>query len=91
MSCFGVPLHSQEIDALKSMLRSQDDSRGLIDVSGGISFQGFQELPLMVIGFLALQRAFIMQGRLETVWTILQKYGYSKDLPMLREEYLHPR
>ncbi|KGG51784.1 mitochondrial Rho GTPase [Mitosporidium daphniae] len=42
MCCFGVPLHSQEIEELKATLRSQDDPRGLIDASGGISLQGCQ-------------------------------------------------
>lgn len=54
-------------------------------------FKVVKRPSLTKIGFLALQRVFIIQGRLETVWTILRKYGYSTTLPVLREEYLHPR
>lgn len=42
------------------------------------------------IGFLYLHTMFIQQGRMETTWTVLRKFGYGEDLD-LREDFLLPR
>jgi hypothetical protein len=42
------------------------------------------------IGFLYLHTIFIQQGRMETTWTVLRKFGYGEGLD-LREDFLLPR
>ena len=42
------------------------------------------------LGFLYLHTMFIQQGRMETTWTVLRKFGYGEDLA-LREDFLLPR
>ncbi|WVO18243.1 mitochondrial Rho GTPase 1 [Cryptococcus depauperatus] len=42
------------------------------------------------LGFLYLHTMFIQQGRMETTWTVLRKFGYGESLD-LREDFLTPR
>jgi Ras family protein T1 len=42
------------------------------------------------LGFLYLHTIFIQQGRMETTWTVLRKFGYGEGLD-LREDFLLPR
>ncbi|WVR09232.1 mitochondrial Rho GTPase 1 [Kwoniella sp. DSM 27419] len=42
------------------------------------------------LGFLYLHTIFIQQGRMETTWTVLRKFGYGEGLD-LREDFLTPR
>lgn len=42
------------------------------------------------LGFLYLHTMFIQQGRMETTWTVLRRFGYGEDLD-LREDFLLPR
>lgn len=42
------------------------------------------------IGFLYLHTIFIQQGRMETTWTVLRKFGYGEGLD-LREDFLSPK
>ncbi|ODN75133.1 mitochondrial Rho GTPase 1 [Cryptococcus amylolentus CBS 6039] len=42
------------------------------------------------LGFLYLHTMFIQQGRMETTWTVLRKFGYGESLD-LREDFLAPR
>ena len=44
---------------------------------------------LTVDGFVALHQLFIQKGRLETVWAVLRKFGYSDDLS-LEETFVAP-
>lgn len=41
-------------------------------------------------GFLYLHTIFIQQGRMETTWTVLRKFGYGEGLD-LREDFLLPK
>jgi Ras family protein T1 len=41
-------------------------------------------------GFLLLHTLFIQQGRNETTWTVLRKFGYGEGLD-LREDFLSPK
>lgn len=54
---------------------------------GGLSpvAEGITEL-----GFLYLHTIFIQQGRMETTWTVLRKFGYGEGLD-LREDFLLPK
>ena len=49
-----------------------------------------QDDGLTETGFLHLHTNFIWQGRPETTWTVLQKFGYGSDL-RLTEEFLVPK
>ncbi|OWZ68615.1 mitochondrial Rho GTPase 1 [Cryptococcus neoformans Bt85] len=42
------------------------------------------------LGFLYLHTMFIQQGRMETTWTVLRKFGYGESLD-LREDFLAPK
>jgi len=42
------------------------------------------------LGFLYLHTIFVQQGRMETTWTVLRKFGYGEGLD-LREDFLLPR
>lgn len=42
------------------------------------------------LGFLYLHTIFVQQGRMETTWTVLRKFGYGESLD-LTEEVLSPR
>ena len=42
------------------------------------------------LGFLYLHTIFIQQGRMETTWTVLRKFGYGEGLD-LREDFLLPK
>lgn len=44
---------------------------------------------LTLAGWLHLHTLFIQRGQLETTWTVLQTYGYGRDL-VLDPEYLNP-
>ena len=54
---------------------------------GGLSpmAEGITEL-----GFLYLHTIFIQQGRMDTTWTVLRKFGYGEGLD-LREDFLLPK
>lgn len=52
---------------------------------GGVRDDGLTEA-----GFLYLHTIFIQRGRLETTWTVLQKFGYGEDLK-LTESFLLPK
>ena len=45
---------------------------------------------LTEVGFLQLHKNFIWQGRPETTWNVLHKFGYGSDL-RLTEEFLMPK
>lgn len=49
--------------------------------------EGVEDYGLTLIGFVCLHALFIERGRLETIWTVLRKFGYDNYLK-LREELL---
>ncbi|KAI9316101.1 EF hand associated-domain-containing protein [Dichotomocladium elegans] len=74
--CFGAPLQPQELEGVKDVVRNQEPS-------------GINKVGLTKIGFAFLHTQFIQRGRVETVWTVLRKFGYNDDLA-LRKDYLSP-
>lgn len=55
----------------------------------GIDDAGVRLGALTEPGFLTLHRLFIQRGRLETVWTVLRRFGYEDDLS-LKPSLLRP-
>lgn len=49
--------------------------------------EGVNDFGLTLTGFLFLHALFIEKGRLETIWTVLRKFGYNDEIK-LREEYI---
>nr|ODN88583.1 mitochondrial Rho GTPase 1 [Cryptococcus depauperatus CBS 7841] len=76
--CFSTPLQSQELEGILAILASPTQSPSPPQ-------EGITEL-----GFLYLHTMFIQQGRMETTWTVLRKFGYGESLD-LREDFLTPR
>jgi Ras family protein T1 len=72
--CFGTDLPESELTRLKDLIREKIDG-GLVDNR------------MTEAGFVFLHLKLIQQGRLETVWTILRKFGYDDDLS-LRKNFL---
>ncbi|PAV63751.1 hypothetical protein WR25_08001 [Diploscapter pachys] len=75
--CFGLPLTGAAIEDVKNAV-SDACPDGLVD--DAISLPGFLYLHLL----------FIERGRLDTVWTVLRKFGYGQTLK-LNEEYMYPK
>lgn len=49
--------------------------------------EGVDDYGLTLIGFICLHALFFERGSLETIWTVLRKFGYDNYLK-LREELL---
>ncbi|WWC73306.1 mitochondrial Rho GTPase 1 [Kwoniella pini CBS 10737] len=77
--CFSTPLQYQELEGILDLVRHSPPPA--ISPPG----EGITEL-----GFLYLHTIFIQQGRMETTWTVLRKFGYGEGLD-LREDFLTPR
>jgi Ras family protein T1 len=67
----------------------RDSSSGQLHQSSPPMFSPAGE-GITEIGFLYLHTIFIQQGRMETTWTVLRKFGYGEGLD-LREDFLLPR
>lgn len=76
LKCFGVPLQNQEINNILESLKLENP---LENIDKGVSENAF----------LYMNQSFVQNGRTETTWTILRKFGYGPDLE-LTEEYLYP-
>ncbi|KAK4686292.1 phosphatidylglycerol phospholipase C, partial [Tremellales sp. Uapishka_1] len=100
--CFSTPLQSQELEGILNLIRSYDPSLVLPLPSSystpstplpgqnqAFSFSPVSE-GITEMGFLYLHTIFVQQGRMETTWTVLRKFGYGEGLD-LREEFLLPR
>lgn len=74
--CFTTGLSDGELLKIKELIGE--------NTNGGLTENGITEN-----GFLFLHLQLIQQGRLETVWTILRKFGYGEDLS-LRKDFLSP-
>ncbi|XP_031252098.1 mitochondrial Rho GTPase 2-like isoform X2 [Pistacia vera] len=74
VKCCKAPLKPTEIAAVKRVVQEKQQD----GVNGhGVTFKGF----------ITLQALFIGNGRLETTWGVLRKFGYGNDLE-LRDECL---
>lgn len=74
VKCFNAPLQPVEIAGVKKVVQEKVP-------------EGVNEFGLTLTGFLFLHALFIEKGRLETIWTVLRKFGYNDEIK-LREEYL---
>ncbi|CAM6019650.1 unnamed protein product [Sphagnum balticum] len=52
--------------------------------------EGVNENGLTLTGFLFLHALFIERGRLETMWTVLRKYGYDDEIKLRDDLLLSP-
>ncbi|CAL9219681.1 unnamed protein product [Arabidopsis halleri] len=65
--CFGTPLVPCEIKQMKKAMQ--------------VKFpQGVNERGLTLDGFLFLNTRYIEEARIQTLWTMLRKFGYNNDL-----------
>ncbi|OMJ18931.1 Mitochondrial Rho GTPase 1 [Smittium culicis] len=76
IKCFNISLNERELNDIVTAVR---DSLPEGITNGGINLNGF----------LQLHKLFIQQGRAETTWSVLRKYGYGQDLT-LSEDILYP-
>jgi Ras family protein T1 len=74
--CFNSGLSDAELSKIKELIKDKIN-------------EGWIEHGITETGFLFLHLQLIQQGRLETIWTILRKFGYGEDLS-LRESFLSP-
>ncbi|GLT56271.1 hypothetical protein SLA2020_293230 [Shorea laevis] len=72
VKCFNTPLQPSEIVVVKRVVQEK-------------LVAGVNERGLTLTGFLFLQALFIEKGRLETIWTVLRKFGYNNDIELLDE------
>ncbi|PSR86066.1 Mitochondrial Rho GTPase [Actinidia chinensis var. chinensis] len=77
VKCFNAPLQPAEIGCVKRVVQEQLP-------------EGINELGLTLTGFLFLHALFIEKGRLETVWTVLRKFGYDDDIKLKRDQLSIP-
>lgn len=90
--CFATPLQLQELEGILDLVRAYDPScvrpvaqHPSTSTSAAALGEGITEL-----GFLYLHTIFVQQGRMETTWAVLRKFGYGEGLD-LTEDVLSPR
>lgn len=89
--CFSTPLQQQELEGILDLVRSYDPTlvQPILSTAPSSSTttpaEGITEL-----GFLYLHTIFVQQGRMETTWTVLRKFGYGEGLE-LGDDVLSPR
>ncbi|XP_074574814.1 mitochondrial Rho GTPase 1-like [Curcuma longa] len=74
VTCFNAALQSSEIMSVKRVIQDKIP-------------EGVDDCGLTLIGFICLHALFIERGSLETIWTVLRKFGYDNYLK-LRDELL---
>ncbi|WOG83693.1 hypothetical protein DCAR_0102870 [Daucus carota subsp. sativus] len=74
VKCFNAPLQPAEIVGVKKVVQEKVP-------------EGVNDFGLTLTGFLFLHALFIEKGRLETIWTVLRKFGYNDEIK-LRDEYI---
>ncbi|KAG9096861.1 ERMES complex Ca(2+)-binding regulatory GTPase gem1 [Ceratobasidium sp. 370] len=96
-TCFKSPLQPQEVEGIKTILRSHDPSMlRPIPSSPHSSPRGSPpgtppiEEGVTEDGFLYLHTEFIRRARVETTWIVLRQFGYAEDLK-LTEGWLAPK
>ncbi|TVU45426.1 hypothetical protein EJB05_04913 [Eragrostis curvula] len=67
--CFGAPLQPDEISGLKRVVHDRIP-------------EGVNESGITLTGFIFLHAFFTENGRLETAWRVLRKFGYDNDVKL---------
>lgn len=67
--CFNAPLQPNEIIGVKRTIQEK-------------LTEGVNENGLTLTGFLFLHTLIIGNGKLETTWTVLRKFGYDNELKL---------
>lgn len=75
-TCFNCPMSTVEINRLKETIRNNCPD-------------GIRDNALTCPGFIYLYKFFINHGYIETIWTVLWRFGYQDDLS-LNPEFIHP-
>jgi Ras family protein T1 len=88
--CFSTPLQQQELEGILDLVRSYDPSLVQPILSTAPSTSTTPAEGITELGFLYLHTIFVQQGRMETTWTVLRKFGYGEGLE-LGDEVLSPR
>ncbi|XP_058774841.1 mitochondrial Rho GTPase 1-like [Vicia villosa] len=69
VKCFNAPFQPREISDVKT-------------VANTFLSKGVDERGLTLAGFLCLHTLFVEKGPLETIWTVLRKFGYNNDMKL---------
>ncbi|KAI5452731.1 ERMES complex Ca(2+)-binding regulatory GTPase gem1 [Naganishia albida] len=88
--CFSAPLQLQELEGILDLVRSYDPSCVQPVLTNTATTSTTPSEGITELGFLYLHTIFVQQGRMETTWTVLRKFGYGESLD-LTEEVLSPR
>lgn len=88
--CFSTPLQLQELEGILELVRAYDPSCVQPVLSGFPSTSMTPSEGITELGFLYLHTIFVQQGRMETTWTVLRKFGYGEGLELI-DEVLSPR
>lgn len=72
LKCFGVHLNLASLQEVKALL-----------VNGREDY--LNDNHITSSGFIHLHALFIRKGRQETIWTVLKKFGYDRNLSLSRE------
>ncbi|CEL52020.1 hypothetical protein RSOLAG1IB_00557 [Rhizoctonia solani AG-1 IB] len=96
-TCFKASLQPQEVEGIKSILRSHDPSMLRPIPSPAHASPNGSPPPTPSVeegvtedGFLYLHTEFIRRARVETTWIVLRQFGYAEDL-RLTESWLSPK
>jgi mitochondrial Rho GTPase 1 len=74
---FGSPLQLQELEGVKQVVRE--------NISDGVVNNALTES-----GFVYLHLLFVQRGRMETIWSVLRKFGYDETV-VLNSDYTEPK
>ncbi|KAL6491711.1 Mitochondrial Rho GTPase 1 [Orobanche gracilis] len=77
VKCFNAPLQASEMVDVKRVV--QEKLR-----------EGVDDRGLTLMGFVFLHASYIQNGRLETTWTALRKFGYNNELRLRDDQLLPP-
>ncbi|KAJ9101735.1 hypothetical protein QFC21_003074 [Naganishia friedmannii] len=91
--CFSTPLQLQELEGILDLVRAYDPScvqPVTTHHTATTSTTPHQSEGITELGFLYLHTIFVQQGRMETTWTVLRKFGYGESLDLM-EDVLSPR
>ena len=74
LKCFGVHLNVSSLQEVKALLNNNNEINDKL-INNEVTLNGF----------LYLNTLFVIKGRHETLWIVLKKFGYDRNLAMSRE------